>query len=46
MRTAIVFLALMAAALVEPRAAGAKLSCACLEEPAVVFVVALFAVVG
>lgn len=46
MRTTIIFLALTAAALVEPRAAGAKFSCACLEEPAVAFVVAFFAVVG
>ena len=45
MRTTIIFRALTAAALVEPRAAGAKFNCACLEEPVVVFVVAFFAVV-
>ena len=40
-------LALVAAALVELRAAGVKLSCVCFEEPAAVFlVVAFFAVVG
>jgi len=45
-RTTIFPLALVAAALVEPRATGAKLSWACFEEPAVAFFVAAFFAAG